>query len=121
EALGALELGRVALVIAVVAAAHQYEARAQPHGLGVLAPRRLDRPASLLAGPLCAHDAMPEADLLLHAVLARGVAHVLEDRGPVGDRLGVAPGAKDVAQRVHVRVRADAGVAEQVPGAADAV
>src|SRR5262249_30252925 len=39
----------------------------------------------------------------------------------VGDRLLLAPRLEAVAERVHVRVRADARVAEEVPGAADRV
>ena len=49
------------------------------------------------------------------------VADVVEDRGPVGDRLALLPGPEVVAEREHVRVRADARIAEQVPGAADGV
>ncbi len=43
---------------------------------------------------------------------------VIEDRGCVGDRLLVPPRLEIEAQRVHVAVGADAGIAEQVPGAA---
>ncbi len=60
-----------------------------------------------------------EADVPVDAVLGRRLAHVVQDRRAVGDRLGSAPRAEGVAERVHVRVRSDAGVAEQVPGAAD--
>src|SRR5216683_2743143 len=63
---------------------------------------------------------MLKVDVLLNPVLARGLADVAEDRGAVRDRLGVAPRAKRVAQGVHVGVRADTRVAEQIPGAARA-
>jgi hypothetical protein len=43
---------------------------------------------------------------------------VAQDGRPVGDRLALLPRAEGVAERVHVGIRADAGVAEQVPGAA---
>ena len=49
----------------------------------------------------------------------RGVLQVLEDRRPVGDRLRLRPRPERVAERVHVGVGADAGIAEQVPRAAD--
>src|SRR5262249_8018857 len=42
-----------------------------------------------------------------------------QDRRTVGNGLGVLPGAETVAQRVHVRIGPDAGIAEEVPGAAD--
>ena len=49
------------------------------------------------------------------AVFARGLADVVEDRGAVGDRLLVHPWLEGEAVGVQVGVRADAGVAEQVP------
>ena len=67
------------------------------------------------------HDAMAEADVSVDAALARRVAHVVQDRGPVRDRLGVRPRAERVAEGEHVGVRTDAGVAEEVPGPADGV
>src|SRR5262249_55667942 len=42
-----------------------------------------------------------------------------QDRRTVGDRLGVLPGPERVPQRVHIGIRADARIAEQVPGPAD--
>ena len=80
----------------------------------------LHRPARLGRGPRRAHDALAVADVLVDAVLAGRLADVGEDRGPVGDRLCLVPRLERVAEREHVRVRADAGVAEQVPRAADA-
>ena len=53
------------------------------------------------------------------AALAGGVADVAQDRGAVGDRLRLGPRPEAVAERVHVGVGADPGVAEEVPGAAD--
>ena len=46
------------------------------------------------------------------------VAQVVEDRRAVGERLVAAPRPPAVAEGEHVGVGADAGVAEQVPGAA---
>ena len=64
---------------------------------------------------------MVEADLLVDAVLDRGLANVVQDVRPVGDRLRLGPRLERIAEREHVRVGADAGIAKQVPGAADAV
>src|ERR1700754_4671725 len=64
---------------------------------------------------------MVEADFLLDAVLGGGLAHVIENPRPIGDRLRLGPRLERIAQREHVAVGADAGIAEQVPGAADAV
>src|SRR4029453_13368565 len=67
------------------------------------------------------HDAMAEPDLAVEAVGGRRITDVAADRRAVGDRLGVGPGPEAKAQRVHVRVRADPRVAEEVPGAPDRV
>jgi len=55
--------------------------------------------------------------MLVNAVLTRGFADVVQDLGAIGDRLLLRPGAEAVSVGVHVRVRADAGIAEKVPGA----
>jgi hypothetical protein len=60
-----------------------------------------------------------EADMRPDAALVDDAVQVVEDRGPVGYRLLVAPRLEIEAERVHVAVRADAGIAEQVPGAAE--
>ena len=121
EAVGAGELGRVALGVAVVAAAHQQEAAGEADGIARVGPLRFDRPARLGRGPGRAPDAVAEADAAVDAVLGRRLAHVFQDGRAVGDRLGPAPRLEGIAERVHVGIRADAGVAEQVPGAADQV
>ncbi len=118
EALAAGELRRVALVVAVIASAAVEEVAGQLDRLaaGALGDHG---PARLPAAPLGAHHPVAEADVLLDAVLARGLVDVVADLAAVGDRVGVFPGAERVAEREHVGVGADAGVAEEVPGAAD--
>src|SRR6202048_3543545 len=64
---------------------------------------------------------MAIANLLVDAVLARGLADIIQDPRPVGDRLRLGPWLERIAEREHVAVGADAGIAEQIPGAADAV
>src|SRR5260370_1184141 len=54
-------------------------------------------------------------------VLARGVTDVREDRRSIGDGLRARPRAERVTERVHVGVGADAGVAKEVPRAANDV
>src|SRR5690349_3310840 len=51
-------------------------------------------------------------------VLAGGLADVVEDRRAVGDRLLVGPRLEGVAERLQIGVRADAWVAEEIPGTA---
>src|ERR1019366_2811708 len=64
---------------------------------------------------------MVETDLLVDAVIGGGLADVIQNPRSVGDRLRLGPWLERVAQREHVAVGADAGIAEQIPGAADAV
>ncbi len=56
--------------------------------------------------------------MLADAALVDDAVEIFEDRRAVGDRLFVPPRFEDETQRVHVAVRPDAGVAEQIPGAA---
>src|SRR6516164_7836340 len=62
---------------------------------------------------------MLEADVAVDIELAGGVANILQDGGTVGDGVWGFPRTERVAEGVHVGVRTDAGVAEEVPGAAD--
>src|SRR6266404_1662793 len=64
---------------------------------------------------------MAKADLLIDSVLCRRLADVVQDLRPLGDRLRLGPWLERIAHREHVRVGADAGIAEQIPGAADAL
>ncbi len=64
---------------------------------------------------------MVEADFFVDAVIGSGLADVVQNPRPVGDRLRLGPWLERIAQREHVAVGADAGIAEQIPGAADAV
>src|SRR4029079_5773198 len=75
-------------------------------------------PAGVGRRPLRAHDLVAVADARVDPRLRGGLAHAGEDRGAVGERLGARPRLEAVAERLHVGVRAHAGVAEQVPGAA---
>ena len=62
---------------------------------------------------------MVEADLLTDPELVDRFVQVVEDRRAVGDRLRVAPRLELEAQRVHIAVGADTGIAEKVPGATE--
>src|SRR5690242_2325332 len=64
---------------------------------------------------------MVEANFLIDAVVACRVPDVFENGGAVGDRLRLAPRTERIAERIHVRIGADARIAEQIPGTADAV
>ena len=115
----ARELRRVALVVVVVAAARQQE----PAGDLDLLAVALDgqRPAVVGVGPVGGDDLVAVPDVLVDAVLGGGLVEVVPDRRAVGDRLVGRPRLEAEAEGVHVGVRADAGVLEQIPGAAELV
>src|SRR3546814_8192948 len=75
-------------------------------------------PARLGAAPVVTDHLAAQANTLADAAFVDDAVQIVEDRGAVGDRLFMLPRLEDEAQRVHVAVRADAGIAEQVPGAA---
>src|SRR5262245_51705652 len=94
----ARELRRIAGFVAVVARAQVQEAAGELHRRTALAELRLDRPQRALSRPGRALHAVAEADLRLDSVLLRGLAHVLQDRSAVGDRLVRGPRLPRVAQ-----------------------
>src|SRR6185295_16012959 len=75
----------------------------------------------LFARPRRFLHAMPVADMPVDAVLARRFLYVLEDRRAVGECFYVEPRLEAIAERMHVAVGAHAGIAKQVPRAADRV
>ena len=119
EILGAVELGRISLVVVVVTGAGQQE-RA---GDDPLLPVVLDGQGPAIVGvrPVGGHSSVAVADVAFDPVLHRGFLDVGLDRGAIGDRLRRAPRLEPEPQREHVRVRSDARVFEQVPGAAQIV
>src|SRR6266403_880216 len=62
---------------------------------------------------------MIETDFPVDAVLGGGLADIVQNLRPVGDRLRLGPRLERIAHREHVAVGTDAGVTEQVPGTAD--
>src|SRR6185312_4120747 len=112
------EARQVASVVVVVARAADEVAAAVVAGLTGRLVQGGDRPAVLGVGPVRADDLQAEVDLLVDAVIRGGVGDVLADRRPVGEHLQLAPRTPFVAEREHVGVGPDAGVAEQVPRAA---
>jgi hypothetical protein len=64
---------------------------------------------------------LSKADLPIDAELARGLLDIVADRISFRDRHFARPRPEREAKRVHVGIRPHAGIAEQVPGAADAL
>src|SRR5690242_17826733 len=119
EIVAAGEVGRVAAGVIVIARTHEEEVAAELR----LAVRACNgyRPGCGVRRPARCRHALAIADVLVDAVFGRGFADIVENRRSVGDRLGAGPGPEGVAQGEHVRIRADAGIAEQVPRPAEIV
>jgi hypothetical protein len=121
KACGAREFRRVAARIRVIAAAHEQEIAGVADDTFLRPHLGFHRPARIRRRPVGAFDYAVKADVSVDAVVARRLAHIFADRRPVGDRFRLAPGLERIAQRVHVGIRTDAGIAEQIPCAADGI
>src|ERR1019366_2932115 len=110
EVFAARKFRRVAFLVFVVARAHEQETAGEAHGLGAALARGalgLHGPARFRRRPRRPLDAVVEADLPVDAVLGRGLADIVQDLRPVGDRLGLGPWLERIAQREHVAVGTD--------------
>ena len=86
-----------------------------------IAPCDLEGPGRVGGRPCGADRLVAEANLSVETVLFRRVSNIVEDRGAVGDRILAEPRPESIAQREHVGIRTDAGITEEIPGAADRV
>src|SRR5581483_5422780 len=112
EALHAGPARHVSGVVIIIAGAHLQEVAAIGD-LVALGAFDIEGPARLRRRPGCALDLVPVTDLAVDAVVPRGLVEI------IGDRLLAAPGPEAVAERVHIGIGANAGITEQVPGAAE--
>ena len=118
EGLPALEVRGESLVVAVVAARRKQPAGADRGALAGVGALDVDVPAGVGARPVRAENLVVEPDVAVDAVLGDRLAEVRQDLVGAGDRVLVLPRLELVAEGVKVGVRADAGVGEQIPGAA---
>src|SRR3954449_1004308 len=117
EVLDARKLRRIGLVVVVVASAEEQEPAAV--GLGPAVLLGLHGPGVGGRVPVGGDDARVEPDVLVDAILTGRLGQIRPDVLPVGDILRPGPRLVGKAQREDVAVGADAGIAEQVPSAAD--
>src|SRR6202020_815788 len=120
ESLHARPGRRVAFRIFVVARAQEEEVAGEFELLAVWTVN-VERPASVLGPPRRPHDLEAEANVAIDAVGSGGFGQIAQNRGAVGDRLRIVPWTKRVAECRHIRVRANARIAKEVPGAPDRV
>ncbi len=121
ESLASLELGGIALLVAVVTRAHEDEACADRDGISRVLALCVNCPARIAARPVDPRDAVTVANMRIDAALGRGFLDVIQDRRAVRNCLPVAPGFEVVTECVHVAVGANAGEAKQVPGPAHGI
>jgi hypothetical protein len=119
EPIHAGELRAEALVIAVVAGAYVEEGATEPRQFVGVGAVHLDGPTRVGTVPVRAAHTVIEPNQALHVELAGGVVDVTQDARSIGDRLRLRPGSKPVTEGEHVRVGANAGITEQIPGAPD--
>src|SRR3546814_16563054 len=77
------------------------------------------RPRRRRARPGGLRGLRSEVDLAVGAVLARGFHHVFADDRAVAHDLESVPRTELESETAHVRIRADARITKQIPGAAD--
>ena len=106
----------VALGVVVVAAAHEQKGARVSDGSLFRADLRLDGPERIGGGPRCTCDAVVEPDAAVDPVLFSGGLEVAQDGRTISNGPIAAPRSEAEPERVHVRVGANAGEAEQVPG-----
>ena len=118
EALRALEVRREATIVAVVAAGAEEPAARDARARAGVGALDVGRPTGIRAAPRRAEHLAPEADVPVDAMFGCGLAQVREDLLGASNRLVAGPRLERVAEGVEVRVRADAGIAKEVPRAA---
>ena len=64
---------------------------------------------------------MSQPDVAVNAIVCSGVADIIPDCRSTRDRLVRLPRPERKSQGVHIRIGADAWIAEEIPGAADCI
>ena len=64
---------------------------------------------------------MSQTDVAVNAIVRRGVADVIPDGWATRDGFVRVPRPKRKSQRVHIRIGADARIAEEIPSSADCI
>ena len=118
EVAHALPIGRIALMLTVIALAHPKEVAGKANRFVRLQTYRLDGPEAVLVGPVGVQDLVAVTDVLRQAVLFDHLAHVGKDFRRCRDRRA-DPGFETVTEGVQVAVRADAGKTVGPPRAAE--
>ncbi|SHV57789.1 Uncharacterised protein [Mycobacteroides abscessus subsp. abscessus] len=119
ELLHPREFRGVAVVVVVVAGAQVQELGAVSRRAG----RGVDahRPDVGIGPEIGAGDLGREGDMPVDVVVAGRVLQIVANVRAIGDGVAFMPGVVPETERIDIAVGADSGVAEQVPGPADAL
>ena len=112
------EIGAIALIIIIITRRHEQEIG----GIAMLFTAIFvpcdDRPARRIAGPICRQHPVAKFDFRRDAIFSRRFVHIVPNGRAIGDGFFVQPWFEPISQRMHVAVRPDAGIAEQIPSPA---
>lgn len=106
-------------VVVVVTGAEDDEARGV--GLLVAIVVHVERPDVVATRPVGGPESVAEEDVGVDAVLLGGILHVLGDGGALGNGVVLVPRVPGKTKGEEIRVRPDAGIAEQIPGTSNGV
>ena len=118
ERVGARKVRHVAVVVVVVPGAGNQEPALELLVFAGRFVRRGHKPAAPRAVPVRAHRLETVVDVVLDAVFARRLSDVFANRRTIGQHLERVPGPELVSKAEHVGIGPNAGITEQIPGAA---
>ena len=116
-----LEARAVPARVVVVAGGREQDVARDVELLTAVRALQCDRPKRILLREVRANHLVAEVDTPGKVIFGDRLVQVVKDLVGVGDRILAGPRFELVAERVQVRVRPDARVAEQVPGAPDRI
>src|SRR5215469_4035801 len=107
--------------VAVIARAAVQKVAGTPDRLAVCSVLDHEQPPRLLRRPRRRLHPVLEPDMPVDPEFARRLAYVIQNRGPVRNRLSSLPRPERVGQREHIGIRAHPGEAEQIPRPANSL
>ena len=119
ETFRAGEVRGVSVVVPVVPGGGDQPSRGSGPALSGSRVFDFRRPDLVHAAPAGSDNLLAVTDVAVNTGLVGSVGDVTKDRIPVGYRLLLEPGPKRISERMQVRIRAKARIAEQAPGAAE--
>ena len=117
KALAARNLRIVGRIVVVVSGPQKQELAGHLAGSPRIVFER-QCPARDCAVPVGGKHLAAKPDIAADVAVIDDLVEIFQNRRTIGNRLFMGPRLELEAQRVHVRIRTDAGIAEQIPGSA---